>query len=139
MVRQWPEGIGRFTSYSNTYASTADFDERNPVKPVNRLMIGYGTLSATEVFRGDREADLLAAAILTLRRGEPLPASYLDEFPNISTQLSERYGDTAARVTLVLETKKFDWSSGRFVVARNDLVGTLNLGSAALEPQDEPQ
>lgn len=134
MLREWPEGIGRFTSYSNTYASTADFDERNPTKPIDRLWIGYRTSGAVEVFRGSNDAGVLADAIGRLSWGEPLPPFYTASLQEIGERLAREHGDTRGRVTLVRERQGFDWEKGRFRLGSHDVIGTLEVNSMTFIP-----
>jgi hypothetical protein len=132
MVRQWPEGIGRFTSYSNTYESIEDFERRNPVKPTNRLFIGYGSLSSREVFQGSNQVDLIVESITALQRGLPLPESHAAEFPEVAQRLARSYGDDRGLVTWVEEKRAFDWERGAFAVAYERPVATINLRTASL-------
>lgn len=127
MVRELPEGFGRFTSYSNTYASTADFDARGPIKPVDHLWIGYGTSSAVEVLEGSNDSQLLAGAILRLRSRDPLRSGGPDALGEIQERLQREHGDT--RVTLVRERDMFDWEGGRFLPPQREVIGTLELSS----------
>ena len=129
MIRELPNGFGRFTSYSNTYASTADFDERNPIKPVDRLYLGFATPSAVEVFQGSNNGQLLADAIRYLSRDEPLPPSFPERLQSIRETLEQEYRDERGRVSLVRERTTFDWDTGRFTSGRRDVIGTLELSS----------
>lgn len=131
-IREWPEGIGRFTSYSDTYASTADFDARNPTKPINHVFAGYGTSSATEVFPGSNTADLIIEAMTLLDKGAPLPDSYRTELPRILDDLQQRYGDERGLVTWVVKKRAFDWTQGRFTTAMEQALGTLDLRTGSI-------
>ena len=58
----------------HTYASTAAFDAANAIDPVDRLWIGYGTASSTEVANAERAMNV----ILELANDEPLPPALAD-------------------------------------------------------------
>jgi len=124
-----PEGFGRFASYSNTYASTAVFDSVNPINPVERLWIGYGTARATEVV----DAELAANAIRALAhngRLSPAVVDWIRTHEGIRRLISLRRlaGESPPRLTLTRQRRAFDWTQGRFhtpdpvvVVGRIDL------------------
>jgi hypothetical protein len=144
MLAELPEGFGRFTSYSNTYASTADFDERQPIDDAEELWIRYGTPSARRVFEGAAAADALAQAIARLGDDRPLPPHAAAPIAELSDTLARTTGDGGGCITLVRRARRFDWETGRFVAGDDEVIGSGALRSRALwechpgDPATEP-
>lgn len=122
-----PAGFGRFGSYSGTYASTDAFDSVNPLDPVDRAWVRYGTAAAVEV-----ETGAAAEAILRLARDEALPPGLVGDLRNLVAR-HDVFGDAPRRVTLTREQRTFDWKNGRFNPPGQAVVlGTLDLDAMAL-------
>lgn len=132
MITELPEGFGRFTSYSNTYASTADFDMRGPIKPVDQLWIRYGTARATRILDGSNDADVMTDAIHRLARGESLSPPYVAAINEIHGRLCRDDRDACDTVTLVRESTGFDWDAGRFDPPRAAPVAAVDLATITL-------
>jgi hypothetical protein len=128
-----PAGVGRFGSYSNTYASTAAFDRANVIQPVDRLWIGYGTTAAIEVANPERVVN----GVLELDTDESLPAVLVDwiHAQGEVRQLVSRQpllGESPRRpqLTLTRQRRAFDWTQGRFYTPDPAaVVGTIDLDS----------
>jgi hypothetical protein len=122
-----PAGFGRFESYSGTYSSTAEFDRIDPLLPIDRAWVGYGSPTAVEV-----DAGVAADAIRRLAQGQSLTsgdASKLESLDHVETLAR----DSPRRLTLTRQRTSFDWTNGRFnPPGPAVVVGTLDLGSMTL-------
>ena len=133
MVTELPEGFGRFTSYSNSYESTADFDRRHPTPPVDTLWIRYGTPDAVRVpGRARRVID----AVARLRRGETVPSTSMAAIGRLRERLVRAYGEDGHVVTAVRTPRFFDWEHGRFAEREREVLGTMDLDRVAPVPED---
>ncbi|MEQ1575529.1 MAG: hypothetical protein ABL993_14915 [Vicinamibacterales bacterium] len=131
MLTELPEGFGRFTSYSNTYASTGEFDKQNPIAGTDELWIGYGTQSALRVFENAESAEILVDAIAPLSRGEALQSGCADVVHDLGDVLARVYGEEGRRVTHVRKIRTFDWTHGGFVTG-DEVVETIDMSTATL-------
>ncbi|MBI4888832.1 MAG: hypothetical protein HY824_17165 [Acidobacteria bacterium] len=132
-IKELPEGIGRFTSYSNTYASIEAFNEANLNRStVDRWWRGYATPRARAFVSDTGDEDLLRNAIQLLGENQPLPARETAALRRLGETLLRDGDDEGARLTLVREQRVFDWTKGEFVVEASEVVGTLDLRSLSL-------
>jgi hypothetical protein len=122
-----PGGYGRFTAYSDTYRSTGEFDRMNPLKPVYRVWVRYGSAEAMEV-----DDDLALDAFLRLTRNERVPSYYAAHFRSLDA-LNGPFGAGPRRLTLTAERRSFNWEQGRFnPYGPAVVVGILDLESMTL-------
>jgi hypothetical protein len=122
-----PAGFGRFGSYANTYASTDEFDMINPLDPIDRLWVGYGTATAVEV-----ESKIAVNAILMLARGDSLPPEYAGGIKQLDTA-DDMFRGAPRRLTLTRDPRTFDWKNGQFnPPGPTKIIGTLDVDSMAL-------
>ena len=121
-----PAGFGRFGAYSGTYASTDAFDRINPIDPVDRVWVGYGTNRAVEI-----NAAAAVEAILRLSRREPLPPATVRALQAL--RVGPFFAGLPQHVTLTRQRRTFDWRRGQFTLpAPPVVVGTLDLESMTL-------
>jgi hypothetical protein len=136
-----PAGFGRFESYSGTYASTAEFDRINPLEPLDRLWVGYGSPSAVEI-----DAERAAEAMGRLALGEVLPAHFVASLQALERSVPPA-GRSPTRFTLTRQRVSFDWVNGRFnppgapvVIGTYDVEShTFVSGLGAAVPAGYPQ
>jgi hypothetical protein len=128
VLREWPEGIGRFTSYSGTYASTDAFDQAfKTLQWSEDVWVNYGRSGARLVSAGPR------------REHQEFDVSTLDEQVLVDASMQD------GALTLVEQGYGFDWQTGHFVPRDTKVIGTLAVGPrapdghliVALETEDE--
>ena len=132
-----PEGFGLFASYSGSYASIADFDKRNPVKPIDRWWLSYGTRRARMIVEDD-SVDRLENAIQRLTQGESLPPDSIAALRLVPVRMRSQHGELDARATLVRTPRTFDWQGGRYITGTPAVVGAVDLRSMSLVTESAP-